>query len=44
MIHDLIKHHPLLNEKDIVYNEVDILVQFTDKNFANFFDYKMYRE
>lgn len=44
MIHDLIKHHSLLNEKDIVYNEVDILVQFTDKIFANFFDYKMYRE
>lgn len=26
MIHDLIKHHPLLNKKDIIYNEVDILV------------------
>lgn len=39
MIHELIKH-----EKDIVYNEVDILVQFTDKIFANFFDYNMYRE
>lgn len=44
MIHDLIKHHPLRNQKDIVYNEVDILEQFTDKIFANFFDYNMYRE
>lgn len=37
MIHDLIKHHPLLNKKDIVYNEVDILVQqLYSQNFCKF--------
>lgn len=37
MIHDLIKHHPLLNKKDIVYNEVDILVQqLYRQNFCKF--------